>query len=70
MHAYEQSAKHGIRDKSALFNLGVLYSNYYRLNDAIMMLQRAAAIDSSDTLITSNLGLMVAKRASDGSPQK
>jgi hypothetical protein len=70
MHAYEGSARHGIRDKAAFFNLGVLYYNRHRLDDAIAMLQQAAAIDPSDTLISSNLGMMIAKRASGGSPRK
>jgi tetratricopeptide (TPR) repeat protein len=63
MHAYEESARHGIRDKAAFFNLGVLYYNHSRLDDAIAVLQRAAEVDSADTLISSNLRMMLERKS-------
>ncbi|HCV43840.1 MAG TPA: hypothetical protein DGH68_10190 [Bacteroidetes bacterium] len=70
MRAYEESARLGIRDKAAFFNLGILYYNRHRLDDAIAMLQRAATIDSADTLISSNLKLMIARKAGGEGPKQ
>ena len=70
IHAYEESARFGIRDKAAFFNLGILYYNHHRLDDAIVSLQRAAEVDAVDTLISTNLKMMIGRRSKQTSLKK
>lgn len=65
IHAYEESIHYGIHDKAAFFNLGVLYYNHHRPDDAVTALTRASALDPADTLVSSTLRLMESKKAEE-----